>query len=75
MQTGKPKPEDSFNDNDNKEHIERRNSSLTISSLQLRTVSITYIQVARAQSCANHLKRLSSATCPVPCGMNGQLSY
>ena len=42
-----------------------------------RTVSSTYPQVAKAQSCANHvehIKRLSRATCRVPRGKKGQLS-
>ena len=36
-----------------------------------RTVSNTYAQVARAQSCANHvqhIERVSRATCSVPLG-------
>ena len=43
-----------------------------------RTVSNMNAQVARAQSCANHvqhLERLSRATCSVPLGTKGQLSY
>ena len=43
-----------------------------------RTVSNTYTQVARAQSCANHVQhtdRSSRATCRVPLGTKGQLSY
>ena len=42
------------------------------------TVSNTYAQVSRAQSCANyvqHIERLSRATCSVPLGTKGQLSY
>ena len=38
----------------------------------------TYAQVAKAQSCANHvqhIERLSRATCRVPLGTKGQLSY
>ena len=41
-----------------------------------RTVSNTYGQVARAQSCANHvqhIERLSRATCSVPLGTKRQL--
>ena len=44
----------------------------------LRTVSNTYAQLAREQSCANHvqhIERLSRATCSVPLGTKGQLSY
>ena len=44
----------------------------------LRTVSNMYTQVARTQSCANHMQhieRLSRATCSVPLGTKGQLSY
>ena len=43
-----------------------------------RTVSNTYAQVARAQLCANHaqhIERLSRATCSVPLHTKGQLSY
>ena len=43
----------------------------------LRTVSSAYAQMARAQSCANHvqhIERLSRATCSVPLGSKGQLS-
>ena len=43
-----------------------------------RTVSNTYAQVARAQSCANHVQYiecLSRAACHVPRGTKGQLSY
>ena len=43
-----------------------------------RTVSNAYVQVARAQSSANHvqhIERLSRATCRVPLGTKGQLSY
>ena len=43
-----------------------------------RAVYYTYAQMARAQSCANHLqhiKHLSRATCCVPCGARGQLNY
>ena len=42
------------------------------------TVSNIYAQVARARSCANrvqHIKHLSLATCHVPLGTKGQLSY
>ena len=42
------------------------------------TVSNTYAQVARALLCANHVRhieRLSRATCSVPLGTKGQLSY
>ena len=42
-----------------------------------RTVSNTHAQVARAQSCANHVQHielLSRATCRVPRGTMGQLS-
>ena len=44
----------------------------------LRTVSNTYAKVARAKSCENHVRhieRLSRATCHVPSGTKGQLSY
>ena len=44
----------------------------------LETVSNMYAQVARVQSCANHvqhIERLSRATCRAPRGTNGQLSY
>ena len=43
-----------------------------------RTVSNTYAQVAREQSCANHVQLiecLSRATCNVPHSTKGQLSY
>ena len=43
-----------------------------------RTVSNTYAQVAWAQSCSNHvqhIERSSRATCSVPIGTKGQLSY
>ena len=43
----------------------------------LRTVSNTYVQVARAQSCANHVQHiacLSHVTCRMPRGPKGQLS-
>ena len=42
------------------------------------TVSNTHALVARAQSCANHvqnIEHLSRATCRVPSGTKGQLSY
>ena len=41
-------------------------------------VSNTYTQVARAQSCQNHVQHiecLSHVTCLVQYGMTGQLSY
>ena len=44
----------------------------------LRTVFNMYAEVARAQSCANHMqhiKHLSRATCYVPCATKGQLSH
>ena len=57
------------NNNDNDNCIQRRNSRFVYNLLTaLRTVSNTYAQVARAQSCANHvqhLERLSRAACPV----------
>ena len=59
------------NNNNNNNRIERRNSKLL-------TVSLTYAQVARAQSCANHvqhIEHLSRATCSVPLGTKGQLCY
>ena len=43
-----------------------------------QTVSNRYTQVAWVQSCAvdmQHTERLSGATCLVPLGMKGQLSY
>ena len=43
-----------------------------------QTVSNLSAEVAWAQLCANHvqhIKRLSRATCSVPVGMKGQLSY
>ena len=43
-----------------------------------RTVANTYTQVARAQSCANHvqhIERLSRATCGVSLGTKEQLSH
>ena len=43
-----------------------------------RTVSDTHAQVARAQSCANHvqhIERLSRATCRVLCVVKRQLNY
>ena len=43
-----------------------------------RTVSNTYAQVASAQLCAKHVQHtelLSRATCRVPHGKKGQLSY
>ena len=42
------------------------------------TNCLTYTEVARAQSCANHMQhieRLSHATSNVPLGMKEQLSY
>ena len=42
-----------------------------------RTVPNTYAQVAKAQSCENHVQHigcLSRATCCVPLGTKGQLS-
>ena len=40
-----------------------------------RTISSTYTQVSRTQSCANHVReRLSRATC-VPRGTKGQFFY
>ena len=51
-----------------------RRSPLTVP----RTVTNTYAQVARAQSCANHvqdIERFSRATCSEPLGTAGQLSY
>ena len=41
----------------------------------LRTVSNTYLQVARAKSCANHLQHVGQlcATCRLPCGTKRQL--
>ena len=43
-----------------------------------QTVSNTYAQEAREESCENHvqhIERLSRATCSVPLGTKGQLSY
>ena len=43
-----------------------------------RTITNTYAQVAKAQSSANHvqhIERLSRATCRVPLGTKGQLSF
>ena len=45
-----------------------------------RTVSNTYVQVARPKSCATpdhvqHIERLSRATCRMPRGNKGQFSY
>ena len=43
-----------------------------------RTVTNTCAQVAREQSCANHIQHIEHllcTTCCVPHGMKGQLSY
>ena len=43
-----------------------------------RTVSNTYTQMARAQSCASHvlhIEHLSRATCRLPHGAKGQLGF
>ena len=43
-----------------------------------RTVSNTYVQVARVQLCANHvqnIERFSRATCRMPLCAKGQLSF
>ena len=44
-----------------------------------QTVSNAYVQVARAQSCANHVQHhrapITCNMCYVPHGMKGQLSY
>ena len=64
----------SSSDDNNNNRIQRRfffNSLLTAP----RTVSNTYTQVARAQSCANHvqyIKHLSRATCRVTCQAVGR---
>ena len=70
---------DDNNDNDNYNRIERRKSRFFYNLRTApRTVSNTYAQVARAQSCANHVQhiaRFSRTTCRVPRGTKGQLSY
>ena len=65
------------NDDDDNDGIERCNPRFYNLFTVLQTVSSTYAQVARVQSCANHvrhMKRLSHATWRVPCGTMGQLS-
>ena len=55
-----------LNDDNNIDHIERPNWTF----LQSRSAANTYAQVARAQSCANHvqrIQRLSRAACRVTC--------
>ena len=71
----------SSSNNGNNNHIEKNNSRFFFFFCNLltasQTVSNMYAQVARAQSCANHvqhIERLSCATCWVPLGMKGQLS-
>ena len=63
----------------NTDRIERRKSRYFYNLLTaLRSVSNTYAQVSRSQSCANHVQhigRLSRATCRVSRGMKGQFSY
>ena len=64
--------------NTNNNCIQRRSSRFVYNLLAApRTVSNTYAQVAKAQSCENHvqhIERLSRATCCVPLGTKGQLS-
>ena len=67
-------------DDDDDDCIERHNYIFLFYNLITapRTVSNTKAQVARAQSCAGHVQhfeRLSRATCRVPRGTKGQLSY
>ena len=53
------------NNNNNNNRTQRRYSRLFTISSQRRSVSNTYAQVARAQSCANHvqhIERLSRAS-------------
>ena len=63
---------------DDSDRIERHNSRLFYILLTVpQTVSNTYTQVGRAQSCASdvlRIRRSSHGTWPVPCGMKGQLS-
>ena len=68
------------NNNNNNNRIERRKSIFFFYNLLTapRTVSNTYALVALAQLCVNpmqHTERLSPATCRVPRGTKGQLSY
>ena len=67
------------NEDNNKNRTERRNSRFFYNPLITPwTVSYTYSQVAREQSCAchvQHIERLSRATYRVPRGTKGQLSY
>ena len=65
------------NNNDN-DCISRCSSRFLQSPGCAQTVSNTYAQVAKVQSCANHvqhIERLSCATCRVPLDMKEQLSY
>ena len=67
------------NDNNNNNCIQRGSSRIFFYNLFAapRTVSNTYAQVAKAQSCENHvqhIERISRATRCVPLGTKGQLS-
>ena len=59
------------NNNNNNNHIQRCSLRFFNNLLAApRTVSSSYTQVARVQSCANHvqhIERLSHATCRVAC--------
>ena len=69
----------SHDSNNNDKCSERRNSRFFYCLLAApQTVSNTYDQVARAQLCANHVQLIahsSGATCHVPRGTKGPLSY
>ena len=60
------------NNNNNDDFVQRRSSRFFYNLLAVpRTVSNTYSQVAKAQSCENHvqhIERLSHATCCLPLG-------
>ena len=74
----KKKTNNNDDDDDDDNPIERRNSRFYYFLTAPRTVSNTYALVPRVQSCASHvqhIERLSRATCRVPLGMKGQLSY
>ena len=65
------------NSNDKDNRIERRKSRFLQSPHCAANGLSTHAQVARAQSCANHVQhheRVSRAAC-VPRGAKGQLSY
>ena len=66
------------NNNNSNDNNNNNNNRIQRQLTAPRTVSSTHAQVARAQSCANHvqhIERLSRATCRVPLGKKGLLSY